>query len=83
MKLLPRSRIAEYIKECEAFQDEDQEEVMKNLESGQLRLELFLMALGDTSSLRKYGWIYKNNPINSTEALMKCCVMRGMMTQKV
>ena len=58
-KSLPRSQIAEYIKESEAFEGEDPEDVMQSLESLQLKLELHLTALGDTESLKKYGRIGK------------------------
>lgn len=56
-KSLPRSKIAEYIKEHDAFQGEDPEEVMCSLERIQARLEIYLTAIGDTESLRKYGRI--------------------------
>jgi hypothetical protein len=80
-KSLSRSRIAEYIKQCEAFQDRDPEEVMQSMVKGQERFELYLTAIGDTESLKKYGRIgCKDNQI---EALMKCSLERGMITQEV
>jgi len=44
-KSLPRSQIAEYIKQSEVFQDEDPEEVMHNLESGKARVDMYECAL--------------------------------------
>lgn len=79
-KSLPRSRIAEYIKQCEAFQGEDPEEVMQNIERAQIRLELHLTALGDTEGLRKHGRIGCKE--NQVEALMKCMLARNMITQE-
>lgn len=78
-KNLPRSRIAEYIKESDVFQDEDPEEIMQCLEKGQAKLELYLTAIGDTESLRKYGMLSK---MNDTEALMKCSLERGLITEE-
>lgn len=64
-KSLPRSKIAQYIKENEEFQKSDPEEVMRNLESGQEKLELYEKAMrGDI------------------DALMKCSLIRGMITQE-
>lgn len=79
-KSLPRSRIAQYIQQDEAFQGEDPEEVMQNIERGQIRLELHLTALGDTEALRKYGRISCTE--NQIGALMKCSLERGMITQE-
>lgn len=67
-KSLPRSKIAEYIKESDLFQDRGPEEVMRSLEKTQFKLELYLTAIGDTESLRKYGRLAK---MNDTEALMR------------
>jgi hypothetical protein len=78
-KSLPRSRIAEYIRECDVFQDQDPEEVMQSLEETQAKLELYLTAIGDTESLRKYGRLAK---MNETEALMKCLLERGSITEE-
>ena len=79
-KSLPRSRIAQYIQQDETFQGEDPEEVMQNLENGQIRLELYLTALGDIERLRKYGRIGCKE--NQVEALMKCMLARNMITQE-
>ena len=79
-KSLPRSRIAEYIKESDAFEGEDPEDVMQSLESMQLKLELHLTALGDTKSLRKYGRIGIGK-MNDFDALMLCSLQRGMITE--
>jgi hypothetical protein len=79
-KSLSRSKIAEYIKESDVCQNRDPEEVMRELESTQARLELHLTAIGDTESLRKYGRI--SCKLNEMEALMRCSLERGMITQK-
>ncbi len=79
-KSLPRSRIAQYIQQDETFQGEDHEEVMRNLENGQIRLDLYLTALGDTEGLRKYGRIGCKE--NQVEALFKCMLERDMITQE-
>ncbi len=76
---LPRSRIAEYIKQSEVFQGQDPEEIMRSLEKTQAKLELYLTAIGDTESLRKYGRLAN---MNETEALMKCCLERGVITEE-
>ena len=78
-KSLPRSKIAEYIQESDVFQGEAPEEIMQDLESGQVKLELYLTAMGDTESLRKYGRLAK---MNDTEALMKCSLERGVITKE-
>lgn len=78
-KSLPRAKIAEYIKEDDTFQGEDPEEIMRDMESAQSKLETYLTALGDTKSLRKYGRLAK---INDMEALMKCSLERGVITEK-
>jgi hypothetical protein len=78
-KSLPRSRIAEYIRECDVFQDQDPEGVMQSLEETQAKLELYLTAVGDTESLRKYGRLPK---MNETEALPKCLLQMGLMTEE-
>ena len=78
-KSLPRSQIAEYIRQSEEFQGEDPEEVMRDIESGQAQFELYLTAIGDTESLRKYGRLAKMNEI---EALMKCSLERGVITEE-
>lgn len=79
-KSLPRAKIAEYIKESNICQNRDPEEVMRELEGAQIKLELHLTAIGDTESLRKYGRI--GCTTNQTEALMLCSLERGMITQK-
>jgi hypothetical protein len=79
-KSLPRSKIAEYIKELDIFEGENPEEVMQSLENGQAKFELYLMAIGDTDSLKKYGRI--GLKMDDSEALMKCCLDRGMISQK-
>jgi hypothetical protein len=78
-KSLPRSRIAQYIQQDETFQGEDPEEVMQNLENGQIKLELYLTALGNTKSLKKYGRI--GCKANQDEALIQCSLKRGMIIQ--
>lgn len=78
-KSLPRSRIAEYIKQSTDFQGDDPEEIMRNLESGQAKLELYLTAIGDTESLRKYGRLPK---MNEMEALMKYSLERRLITEE-
>ncbi len=78
-KSLPRSRIAEYIKQSADFQENDPEEIMQNLESGQAKLELYLTAIGDTESLRKYGRLPK---MNEMEALMKYSLERRLITEE-
>lgn len=78
-KSLPRSRIAAYIKEDDTFKGEDPEEIMRDLESAQAKLEIYLTAMGDTESLRKYGRLAK---MNDTESLMKCSLMSGAITQE-
>ena len=79
-KSLPRSRIAEYIKELEAFQGQDPEDVMRDLERGQVKLEVYLTAIGDTESLRKYGRL--GIKIDDADALILCSLERGMITEK-
>lgn len=79
-KSLPRSRIAEYIGASDVFKGEDPEEVMQSLEDGQFKLELYLTAIGDTDSLKICGRI--GLKISNTEALMRCSLERGMITQK-
>lgn len=79
-KSLSRAKIAEYIKESNICQNRDPEEVMRELEGAQIKLELHLTAIGDTESLRKYGRI--GYTTNQTEALMLCSLERGMITQK-
>jgi Zn-dependent oligopeptidase len=79
-KSLSRAKIAEYIKESNICQNRDPEEVMRELEGAQIKLELHLTAIGDTESLRKYGRI--GCTTNQTEALMLCSLERGMITQK-
>lgn len=79
-KSLPRSRIAEYIKESDTFQDKDPEEVMRSLEKTQMKLELHLTAIGDTESLRKYGRL--GIKIDDADALMLCSLQRGMITEE-
>lgn len=79
-KSLPRSRIAEYIKESDTFQDRDPEEVMRSLEKTQMKLELYLTAIGDTESLRKYGRL--GIKIDDADALMLCGLERGMITEE-
>ncbi len=78
-KSLPRSKIAEYIKESDVFQEDDPEEVMQSLEKTQAQFELHLTAIGDTEALRKYGRLPK---MNQTEALMKCSFERGVITKE-
>ncbi len=80
-KSLPRSRIAEYIREHDVFQDRDPEEVMRSLEETQLKLELHLTALGDTESLKKYGRIGIGK-MNDFDALMLWSLERGMITEE-
>jgi hypothetical protein len=77
-KSLSRSRIAEYIIQSEAFQGDDPEEIMRNIETGQARFELYLTAIGDTQSLGKYGRLAK---LNDIEALMKCSLERRLITE--
>lgn len=80
-KSLPRGQIAEYFKESDAFQDDDDpEEMMQNLEAGQAKFELYLTAIGDTESLRKYGQL--GNTMNQDDAFMLCSLERGMITQE-
>lgn len=79
-KSLPRSRIAEYIKQSEDFQGDDPEEVMQDIETGQVQFELHLTAIGDTESLRKYGQIGCN--ANQIEALMLRSLERSMITKQ-
>lgn len=76
---LPRSRIAEYIGQSEEFQGDDPEEVMRDIEKGQAQFELYLTAIGDTESLRKYSRLAK---MNETEALMKCSLERELITKE-
>lgn len=52
---------------------------MRNIETAQARLELYLTAIGDTQSLRKYGRLAK---MNETLALMKCSLERGVITEE-
>lgn len=78
-KSLPRSKIAEYIRQSEDFQGEYPEQIMQNLEKTQVQLELYLTAIGDTESLRKYGRLAK---MNDTEALMKCSLEMGIITEE-
>jgi len=78
-KRLPRVRIAEYIKESDAFQGQDPEEIMQSLEEGQARFELYLTAIGDTDALQKYGYL---NKMGDIEALMKCSLEQGVINQK-
>lgn len=75
---LPRAQISHYISESDTFQGQDPDEIMQCLEEGQAKFELYLTAIGDTDLLKKYGRI----GINQTEALMKCSLARGMITQK-
>ena len=64
-KSLPRSKIAQCIKESDTFQDKDPEEVMQSLENVKARLDLYLLAIrGDFN------------------ALMKCSLEQGMITQE-
>lgn len=79
-KSLPRSKIAEYIKESDICINRDPEEVMRELESTQVGFELYLTAIGDTESLRKYGRI--GCKVNQIEALMQCSLKLGMISQK-
>lgn len=79
-KSLSRSKIAQYIKESDICQNRDPEELMRELERTQARLELHLTAIGDTESLRKYGRI--GCTTNQVEALMLCSLERGMISQK-
>ncbi|MGK5594255.1 MAG: hypothetical protein ACSNEK_02730 [Parachlamydiaceae bacterium] len=79
-KSLPRAKIAKYIKESDICQNRDPEDVMRELEGAQIKLELHLTAMGDTESLRKYGRI--GCTTNQTEALMLCSLERGMITKK-
>lgn len=79
-KSLPRSRIAEYIGASDVFKGEDPEEVIQSLEDGQFKLELYLTAIGDTDALKQYGRI--GLKMSDTEALMRCSLERGMITQK-
>lgn len=79
-KSLPRLKIAEYIKDLDIFEGENPEEVMQNLEKGQAKLEQYLMAIGDTDSLKKYGRI--GLKMDDSEALFRCCLERGMISQK-
>ena len=78
-KILPRDKIAEYIKESEVFQDRDPEEVMRSLESGQAKFELYLTAIGDTESLKKHGRI--GLKINDVDALMLCGLQLGAFSE--
>ena len=57
-KSLPRSRIAEYIKQSEVFQDEDPEEVMHDLERGKAKLDMYLCAIngGDAGKIMKFAF---------------------------
>lgn len=48
-KSLPRSKIAEYIKESDICQGKDPEKVMQCLESGQAKLELYERVISNTS----------------------------------
>ena len=80
-KTLPRSRIADYIKESDAFVGEDPENVMRSLEKTQLKLELHLTALGDTKSLKKYGRIGIGK-MNDFDALMLWSLEQGMVTEE-
>ena len=52
---------------------------MRDIETGQAKLELYLTAIGDTESLKKYGRLAK---MNETEALMKCSLERGLITEE-
>ena len=61
-------------------QNRDPEEIMRELEMAQARLELHLIAIGDTESLRKYGRISRK--VDQIEALMQCSLERGMITKK-
>lgn len=79
-KSLPKSKIAEYIRESDVCQNRDPEEIMRELEMAQARLELHLIAIGDTESLRKYGRISRK--VDQIEALMQCSLERGMITKK-
>ena len=79
-KSLPRSKIAEYINGSDICQNRDPEVVMHELEGAQIRLELYLTAIGDIKSLKKYGRI--GLKMNDTEALMRCSLEHGMITQK-
>ena len=79
-KTLPRSRIADYIKESDAFVGEDPENVMQSLEKTQMKLELHLTAIGDTESLRKYGRL--GIKIDDADALMLCRLERGTITEE-
>lgn len=78
-KSLPRSKIAAYIQESDTFQGEDSEEIMRDMENAQAKLELYLTAIGDTESLRKYGRLAK---MDDTEALMTCSLARGVITKE-
>ena len=69
-KSLPRSKIAEYIKESEGFQNQDPEKVMQCLESGQARLKLYETAVSDTGSNE------------NVHALMKCSLDFGVITKE-
>ncbi|MBS0272679.1 MAG: hypothetical protein JSR85_08565 [Proteobacteria bacterium] len=62
------------------MEGEDPEEVIQNLEDGQFKLELYLTAIGDTDSLKKYGRI--GLKMNDTEALMRCSLERGLITKE-
>lgn len=53
---------------------------MRELESAQAKLVLYLTAIGDTKSLRKYGRI--GCKFDEIEALMRCSLERGMITQE-
>lgn len=76
---LSRHKIAEYIRELDLFEGENPEEVMQSLEEGQLKLELYLKDIGDTDALKEHGRI--GLKMNDTEALMRCSLERGMITQ--
>ena len=52
---------------------------MRNIERAQAKLELYLTAIGDTESLKKYGRLAK---MNEAEALPKLLFEMGLMTEE-